>query len=55
MSCRTAVAVPQGAAYHAGAPLYNRFVYYELVDSGTGVRRKATGLQMTHFLRMCEV
>ena len=35
------------------APLYNRFVYYMLVDSGSGVRRKATGLQLGHFLRMC--
>lgn len=92
----------------AGAPLYNRFVFYELVDSGTGrpgtgpgpcgregwpmqacsgdlrlrtwtggqhgegeelpglqashcishlpagVRRKASGMQLTHFLRMCQ-
>eukprot|EP00195_Chlamydomonas_chlamydogama_P000459 CAMPEP_0202917754 /NCGR_PEP_ID=MMETSP1392-20130828/71759_1 /ASSEMBLY_ACC=CAM_ASM_000868 /TAXON_ID=225041 /ORGANISM="Chlamydomonas chlamydogama, Strain SAG 11-48b" /LENGTH=622 /DNA_ID=CAMNT_0049610613 /DNA_START=267 /DNA_END=2135 /DNA_ORIENTATION=- len=42
-----------GAAYHAGAPLYNRFVYYMLSDSGTGVRRKGSGLQLHQLLKMC--
>ena len=36
------------------SPLYNRFVYYMLADSGAGVRRKATGLQLGQFLRLCQ-
>ena len=36
------------------APLYSRFLYYMLIDSGAGVRRKATGLQLGHFLRMMQ-
>lgn len=36
------------------SPLYNRFVYYMLADSGAGVRRKATGLQLSSFLRLCQ-
>lgn len=36
------------------SPLYNRFVYYMLAESGSGVRRKATGLQLGQFLRLCQ-
>ncbi|GAX76157.1 hypothetical protein CEUSTIGMA_g3601.t1 [Chlamydomonas eustigma] len=35
------------------APLYNRFVHYMLADCGAGVRRKASGLLMGQFTRMC--
>ncbi len=48
----TAAYVPIAAC--AACPLFNRFVAYGLVDSGTGVRRKAAGLTLIQMQRLCE-
>ncbi|KAG1658639.1 hypothetical protein FOA52_007573 [Chlamydomonas sp. UWO 241] len=37
------------------APLYNIFVYFMLIEADDGARRKAVGLLMFQFLRLCKV